>query len=421
MAKITKILSTKVDEYNGKAEILLRITINRSKQVRVKSGLFIKPIQWSAKKNAPKSIAGDAEFIELRNKLSSLESFVMSQLFQDPEADKEWICQLVHKFHFPEKHETPIETPRTLLKLVAEFIENAPNRRDSSGRNITKKTIYQYGQLQRQLKLFTKKKRKRDWTIPELDQKFYDMFVSHMYEEGYMLNTVGKHIKNLKVIINSLPLALRSECELVNSRMCKKLTEEIDNVYLTERELELLYLYDFSNDHAMDQVRDWFLCLCWTGSRYSDLGKINSSYIKNGMFQFRQQKTNSLVVIPVHPVVRRILDKYNGTIPPPITNQKFNHTLKRVCQAIGLTNIETIKHTIGGKLIESRVPKYELISSHTGRRSFASNMYLRDVPSITIMQITGHKTEAAFLKYIKITPEQHATKMGKIFESLYGS
>ena len=88
---------------------------------------------------------------------------------------------------------------------------------------------------------------------------------------------------------------------------------------------------------------------------------------------------------------------------------------------IGIDETIKIKHTIGGVLKEEDFKKYELISSHTGRRSFASNAYLAGIPSITIMKITGHKTESAFLKYIKITPEEHARKMAEAWEKRYNN
>lgn len=240
-----------------------------------------------------------------------------------------------------------------------------------------------------------------------------------MYSEGYKLNTVGKHIKNLKVIINSLPDELRQECKIINSRECRKLSEDIDNVYLTEAELKVLEDYDFSDRPSLDRVRDWFLLLCWTGCRYSDLDKLTSEYIKNDLFQFRQQKTNNVVAIPLHPTVKKILAKYNGEIPYPITNQKFNDALKEVMKLVGFADIVKIKRTTAGTLQEEEYPKHDLVSSHTGRRSFASNAYLSGIPSITIMKITGHKTETAFLKYIKVSPEEHAKKMADMWNAKY--
>lgn len=113
--------------------------------------------------------------------------------------------------------------------------------------------------------------------------------------------------------------------------------------------------------------------------------------------------------------------KYNGEIPFPIANQKFNEALKEVTKLVGFTEIIKIKRTTGGLLQEEAHPRYDLISSHTGRRSFASNAYLNGIPSITIMKITGHRTETAFLKYIKVSPEEHAKKMAEMWNVKYNN
>lgn len=361
--------------------------------------------------------------------MEELESVILdSFLATDPHSiNKEWLDTIIDKFHFPEKYEE-VKTPATLLAIVDDFIKKAPERKDSNGHTISVKTIYQYKQLQTMLHRFAntqfhmnKKKSKQDWELYELDKAFYDKYVNFMYHEGYKLNTVGKHIKNLKVILNSLPEELKAGCKILNSRECKKLSEDIDNVYLNERELRLIEDYDFSDNPSLDRIRDWFLLLCWTGCRYSDLDKLREEYIRDDLFQFRQQKTNNVVAIPLHPTVKKILSKYNGEIPAPISNQKFNAGLKEAMRIIGIDETIKIKHTTGGVLKEEDHKKYELISSHTGRRSFASNAYLAGIPSITIMKITGHKTEAAFLRYIKITPEEHARKMAEAWEKKYNN
>lgn len=426
MATLKKFLSTKKDE-TGKVEILFRFCGGRGLVLRTKSRIFIDPLIWNPDTETIKSRFIGKDTKELKNKLDHLESIILDTfLVSDPDViNKEWLDTIIDKFHFPEKYEEK-KAPTTLLAIVEEFIKKAPDRKDSNGRTISTKTVYQYVQLQTMLQRFAKKQfsrkhkdSKQDWDLSEVNKDFYDSYVAFMYSERYKLNTVGKHIKNLKVIINSLPDELRQECKIINSRECKKLAEDIDNVYLTEAELKVLEDYDFSNRPSLDRVRDWFLLLCWTGCRYSDLDKLTSEYIKNDLFQFRQQKTNNVVAIPLHPTVKKILAKYNGEIPFPIANQKFNEALKEVTKLAGFTEIIKIKRTTGGLLQEEEHLKYDLISSHTGRRSFASNAYLSGIPSITIMKITGHKTETAFLKYIKVSPEEHAKKMAEMWNAKY--
>ena len=162
----------------------------------------------------------------------------------------------------------------------------------------------------------------------------------------------------------------------------------------------------------LDKVRDLFLVGCWTGLRYSDWNKV---YPKNGFITLNQQKTGRPVVIPVHSTVEKILNKYEGDLPKPITNQKFNEYLKQVAKLADFKEAVTKQITRGGKVETEIKPKWKLVTTHTARRSFATNMYKAGIPSITIMAVTGHRTETAFLKYIKVTPQEHAEKMREIW------
>lgn len=126
--------------------------------------------------------------------------------------------------------------------------------------------------------------------------------------------------------------------------------------------------------------------------------------------EVKQGKTGHPVMIPLHPVVERIMKKYDYQLPKLISNQKFNEYLKDVVKDEKLNLTETIEKSItrGGVKQTTQYKKWELVKSHTARRSFATNLYLRHVPTITIMAVTGHKTEKSFLKYIKVTPTEHA-------------
>ena len=117
-----------------------------------------------------------------------------------------------------------------------------------------------------------------------------------------------------------------------------------------------------------------------------------------------------------------IIQKRKGNLPRIISHAKFNTYVKELCQLVGLTELtkgtkHSEKKTVTDKKtgVQTEIyrketgnfPKHELISSHTCRRSFASNLY-GELPNMAIMAITGHKSEKTFLNYIKITPKEHA-------------
>ncbi len=417
MAKLTKNISTKIDKKTGKQEIHLRLTVSRHVQLRAKTRLFIKANQWDSAKNSPKFSSIDKDLTMIRSKLKDLEEHIIMKFSKTHLSDinSKWLNMIIDQFHFPEKYDLNTGSNTTLLAITEQFIKDSVTRKNINGKFITKGSVDQYKQTQVQLKNFANHQQKVDWETAELDYSFYDRFVTYEYQQGYCDSTVGKHIKNIKAILNSQPSSIIQTCGLLTDRRCIKPSGSADEVYLDETELNLLWLYDFTEQPILEKVRDWFLCLCWTGVRFSDLTKINAEYIKNNVFQFRQQKTNTTVAVPILPVVHSILDKYNGIIPKPCSNQRFNKLLKEVCRQVGINSVETICRSVAGRITTSKHRKYELIKSHTGRRSFASNMYLRGIPSVTIMQVTGHKTETSFLRYIKITAEQHAIKMGELF------
>jgi integrase len=199
----------------------------------------------------------------------------------------------------------------------------------------------------------------------------------------------------------------------------KVVSEESDSIYLTEKELNDIYSFDFSENKRLEKVRDLFIVGSWTGLRFSDFTKLSEDHIKEDFLEIETQKTGEKVVIPIHSIVKDIFKKYKNEIglclPQPISNAKMNEYLKEIGKEITAKNkdislnqdvITTI--TRGGKKVSTRDKKYDLITTHTARRSFASNLFLDGVPALTIMKITGHKTERAFLKYIKITLNENA-------------
>jgi integrase len=178
--------------------------------------------------------------------------------------------------------------------------------------------------------------------------------------------------------------------------------------YLTEHELDALNDLDLSKQPRLRKARDLFLLGAWTGLRFHDLSTLNDQHIDSDRIRIRSNKTGRRVVIPLHPMVREILAR-NGGVPSPISNQKLNAYIKEVGAMVpSLSHKIAIGITKGGILKEIIKPKYELISTHTARRSFASNLYRQGHPAHSIMAITGHRTEGAFLRYIRLEAEEHA-------------
>jgi len=186
----------------------------------------------------------------------------------------------------------------------------------------------------------------------------------------------------------------------------------------------------------LKHARDWFIIGCYTGQRISDLMRMNKKMIctktdiEGEEFKFielTQEKTGSRVTIPLMDEVEEILNKYNGDFPPVFSSDKssndtlFNRYIKKVCKLAGINEI--VKGLVFNEE-ENRneikdTEKYNLISSHTCRRSFATNFYGNPkLPTPIIMAITGHKTEKTFLDYIKKDPADYVISSASVFKEL---
>lgn len=236
--------------------------------------------------------------------------------------------------------------------------------------------------------------------------------------EGLAVNYAGKLNKNLKVFLNWC-----FDRNVVSRFSLKKfpaVQEEVDKVYVTEEELEMIEKLDLICVQEK-LVRDLFLIGCETGLRFSDFIRIETSDIQNNQIHFRPKKTrkqaNNKVIIPISTRLDKILSNYN--YHPPTFNGKritqFNSTLRNVCEKAGLTSEISRYRLIGGKEVKEVKLKYEEVSSHTCRRTFCTLKFLKGMPAQAIMKFSGHKTERNFLKYLKLDAELTASKYSEYF------
>ena len=256
---------------------------------------------------------------------------------------------------------------------------------------------------------------KKKITFENIDLDFYDDFIKYLKGKDFSENTIGKLIKNVKVFMsNSEDKGLHNN-RFYKNRRFKVMSEDSDSIYLSVDELDKIYTHDFSKNSKLDKIRDLFIIACWTGLRFSDMCELSIDNISTTnygkLITIKTVKTGETVVIPVHQTIIEILKKYDNALPKVPSNQKMNDYLKDIGEAVKIKETVEVVKTKGGLRYKEAFKKWELITTHTARRSFATNMYMADMPSISIMKITGHKTEKSFLRYIKISPEDNAKKM----------
>lgn len=306
----------------------------------------------------------------------------------------------------------------TFTSFILNFIETK-----SLNPNTKRNYINTYNRL---IDFERKHRRSKPLQFNDIDVDFYGDFVDYLFKSriivdkdgttkeqaGLIKNSVGAHIKNIKKFMGEACELDLTDNMKFRSKKFKMLQEDSVSTYLNNQELEHLAGLDLSDNKSLDQVRDRFLISCYTGLRFSDMQRLTPGHINGDFIRIKTKKTDQDVTIPIHRVVKKIIEKYNYNWPATISNQKFNEYLKKLAKdKAKFDSVITTSHSLANNRVFTNRPKHELITSHTARRSFATNAYLDGVPSLLIMAITGHTTERSFLKYIKVTNDEHAAKL----------
>ncbi len=239
---------------------------------------------------------------------------------------------------------------------------------------------------------------KKKPSFQAIDMKFYEDFTKHLEKKGLSVNSISVQWKHIKVIMKRSLEIDKLHSNDVYKRF-ERHREQTDSIYLTLTELDAIYNLELTGH--LDKARDYFIVGAFTGLRYSDWDRVSTSAIKDGVLSLRSQKTNEISHIPIHPYVQKILEKYNGTLPEKPSNQKINDYIKIVAEKAEIKETIEIKTGKGLKGFET-FKKHELVTSHTARRSLATNLVLKGVSPYVIMKITGHKQLDSFETYVRL-------------------
>lgn len=246
----------------------------------------------------------------------------------------------------------------------------------------------------------------------KVDMDFYDSFIKWSESHGHKINQTGKVIKEIKTIMRyAYEQGIHNNTSWDNRKFAV-LQEAVTSVALSNDDLELLMALPLSGTEK--HYRDVFLVGCYTALRISDYKRITLENIKDRgtykVIEIITQKTKAKVVIPIASEILHILND-PSFFGRTLIEQKLNYKIKELCKRAGIDEIiEVVRNTKGMQTI-SKHEKYELVSSHTARRTGSTYLYNIHGRTLDVMQITGHKSEKAFLKYIKISSEEAAGRM----------
>ncbi len=393
------------------------------KFLKMSTGESIEPKFWNPDKCRARETKAFIQYQEFNSRLDYLENVVVNTFrrlkndgaFPTPEQLKNEALKEIDQ-----KKNEVVGNPKRIgfFDFIRQIINESKNgsRLTNNGKRISSFTIKGYVTTLNFLEIFQKSRNERiDFESITLD--FYNDWVNWFYKRNKSKNTVGKHIKNLKVFMReAFDRQITKNNEFMNKKF-KVLEEESDEIYLTNEELDRILALDLSNKPGLDLVRDNFLLDCYIGLRIADYRNLKDNHIieieGTKMIKIRLQKTGITAVIPLSKKALGILEKRNFKFSTH-SEQDINRKMKVIGKMAGIDDSFTKNITLGGKVVEKVFNKYEKITNHTARRSFATNLYLEGVPTLDIMQMTGHKTERAFLKYIRVTPEQNAIRVSKL-------
>lgn len=389
------------------------------KQMKFATGETINPKYWDVEKQRAISEKTFPTHPEFNTRLRDIETIIMDvyrKMLNDGQGDEITPGNLRDKINERLHKENKTVLPVSCKTGFVEFMKMIKNQSENGerttkrGTRIKQQTITSYNQTINTISNYeTGKKTKLRFSDITID--FYGKFVKYLNDKDSAVNTIGKHIKNIKLFMKIAHEEGLTDNTDYSKGAFSKISEETQTIYLNETELLKMYEHDFSHNKKLEVVRDIFIIGSYTALRFSDLKKLRKEHISDNTISITTEKNHDPVVIPLHWTVRAILKKYDYNLPRVISNQKFNEYIKTVGELCGIDETIIISETRGGLRYDRTVKKFEEIRSHTARRTAATNMYLNDIPTLAIMKITGHKSEKTFLKYIKVSPDENATKL----------
>lgn len=257
--------------------------------------------------------------------------------------------------------------------------------------------------------------------VPSYSAAMHDKLLHFLrVERGLAQNTIAGVVKQLKPFL-AWARDNRGQALGVDPAKLSVEWEDVDKVWLTAAELAALEKALLPANLVL--VRDAFLFCCYTGLRYSDLADLHPGNVQewNGgrVLRLTQTKTRTGVSIYLTPSAAALLDKYAGTrerLLPSTANQVMNKYLKRICRLAGLEAPVEVVETLGGRVLKRPVPKWELVTMHTARHTFATQSLLRGMPVEVLQKVLGHAKIQTTMIYAKVVEDLQHQTMRRIWE-----
>jgi integrase len=409
MATIKFLLQSKSES----ASIYLRLSLNQYTSFKRKTGLSVNAKDWISKKGLPKQ--NTATNKNLTTDLEELRNHLLKQI-NSANSNAEVITGdwLFHNIEVFFKRASNSKHSELVIDAIQNIINTAHIRDNGKGGiGLSKCRVNAYKRL---LVLFNEFQNNNNYKVSQLDKSFFDKLKKWLLDKkAYSATYSFKKLSDLKTVCKdarSNGIETSSELNDIKTKQVATYDDDMEVIILTPTEIKKIEKATLTRE-ALINARKWLILACYTGQRGQSLTtrvkKENfEHYGADLVIKIRQKKGNKAVIIPVLPKVKEI---YENGLPYTISLTKLNKHFKDIGKIAGL-NEPTM-----GRIIEAEVkgkkrgvkklrPKYKYISTHIGRRTFASNHYGK-IPTPIIMRVTGHAKESTFLGYINQTDDSH--------------
>lgn len=363
--------------------------------------------------------------VETNNEINKLTNHILKAFeTANPEKiDKGWLDNVIDLYYNPAKDE---QIPNTIVEYIDFYIQYRKFE-------LKKTSIQKYTVIRKKLEKL-EELRKHPIYIRDINDRFKNEFIAFYHSQGYAQNTIQRELSFIKTFCkHARTLGIETSPQLDNLKADK---EKPAKIYLTPEELQQIETIEEPLSESLSNARDWLIISCYTGQRVSDFMRFDMSMIrvenkkdKNTgeikqihLLEFTQVKTGKLMTIPLFKKVLDILEQRGDKFPYKISAQRYNDFIKTVCQKAKINSLtkgslykETEPESGIYRKKEGMYEKWELVTSHIGRRSFATNFYGK-IPTTFLKYVTGHSTEAMFLNYIGKSNKDMAMEMTQYFE-----
>ena len=400
----------------------IRMRVNfASKRIEFTTGYRIDSAKWDADKqrvkngcsNKLKQSASEinASLLEYYTEIQSIfKRFEVEDVIPTPEQIKEAFNAL-HKPVSEEPKPKNEALPCDFFQVFDDFVEDCGRQN-----NWTDSTFEKFAAVKNHLTNF-----REGLTFEFFDERGLNDYVGYLRDVKEMRNTtIGKQLSFLKWFLRWAFKKGVHQNNAYDSYKPKLKSTQKKIIFLTWDELNRLREFKIpSNKQALERVRDVFLFQCFTGLRYSDVFNLRRSDIKGDHIEVTTVKTFDSLIIELNNHSKAILDKYKDVafeddkVLPVITNQKMNDYLKELAEMAGID--EPVRQTYykGNERIDEVTPKYALLGTHAGRRTFICNALALGIPPQVVMKWTGHSDYKAMKPYIDIADDIKANAMSK--------